>query len=197
MSDQNSIICPSCHQATAVAVRSKFDKPNVGLSYEIGECNSCNFCVLIVRTRVNGNVSKIYPNPLPEKTDERIPETIKKDFDEALLCLSVGANLGAAVLARRALQTMCKDKGATKKDLKDQIDELFTKNIITKDLKDWSHEVRYVGNDAAHPNGIMVQREDAEEIIDLLESLCEVLYIAPAKALNRKKIRESQNNVTT
>ena len=197
MSDQNSILCPSCHLATAVMIRSAYDKPNTGLRYEIGECNHCDSCVLIIRARINQQISKVYPSPLPRSTDERIPELIKNDFDEALLCLSVGANRGAAVLARRALQAMCKDKGSTKKDLKDQIDELFTKNIITEDLKEWSHEVRYVGNDAAHPNGVEVDKEDAEEIIDLLDSLCEVLYVAPAKAINRKKIREAKKDGTS
>ncbi len=197
MSDPNSIICPNCHQATAVAIRNAYDNTRTRLRYEVGECNSCDFCVLLVKDRSNNSTKAVYPNPLPRQTDERIPTDIKKDFDEALVCLSVSANRGAAVLARRALQTMCKEKGASKVDLKDQIDELFSNNIITQDLRNWSHEVRFVGNDAAHPNGAEVQKEDAEEIIELLESLCEVLYVAPAKAANRKRIREEKKNGTT
>jgi len=177
-------------------MRARYDSSTTDTLYEIGECNGCDFHLLVVRNRTGGSIRTIYPYPLPKKTDNRIPELVKKDFDEALLCLSVGAARGAAVLARRALQTMCKDKGAIKKELKDQIDELFTLNIITKDLQDWSHEVRFVGNDAAHPNNADVLKDDAEEIIDLLESLCEVLYVAPAKAANRKKHREEKKNGT-
>ena len=194
MADQNSILCPNCHERTSISSRARYDSPHTDTLYEIAECNGCDFFVLVVRNRTGGSIRTIYPHTLPKATDERIPEAVKKDFDEALMCLSVGAARGAAVLARRALQTMCKEKGATKKELKDQIDELFTKSVITKDLQGWSHEVRYVGNDAAHPNDVEVQKEDAEEIIDLLESLCEVLYVAPAKAANRKKIREENRN---
>jgi hypothetical protein len=197
MSDNNSILCPSCHKSTHLTVRATYDKPNTVIRYDIAECNSCNFQVLVVRQRQSGNISRVYPAPLPRATDPRIPEAVKNDFDEALLCLSVGAVRGAAILARRAVQTICKDQGATKKDLKDKIDELFEKNIVTASLKDWGHEVRIVGNDAAHPNDVDVTLEDAEEIIDLLESLCEVLYVAPAKAAHRKSIREQKTDGAT
>jgi hypothetical protein len=192
MANKYSMTCPNCHEKTAVSVRAAHERRDLGIEFEIAECNGCNYHVLLWRHSSSQKILKVFPNPLPKDTDSRIPEKIKEDYDEALLCLSVGAIRGAAILARRAVQTICKDKGAAKNDLKDQIDELFVNNIITKDLQSWAHEVRYVGNDAAHPNAQEVTPEDAEEIIDLLDSLCEVLYIAPAKAANRKKIRENK-----
>lgn len=194
MANNDSILCPSCHERTSISIRGAYIKGV--LQYEIAECNGCDYFLLIKRDRNHNSIIEIQPHPLPKSVDMRIPGGIKEDFIEALLCLSVGANRGAASLARRAVQSICKDKGATKKDLKNQIDELFASNIITKDLQDWAHEVRYVGNDAAHPNDTSVTKEDAEEILDLLESLCEVLYIAPAKAANRKLIREAKKDGT-
>ena len=196
MADIDSIYCPNCHQKTSLTTRKTHDAPSLGKKIDIAECNGCDFFVMVTRNRNNNQIITISPNPLPKSVDQRIPEDIADDFREALLCLSVGANRGASVLARRAVQSICKNKGATKRDLKDQVDELFTKNIITEDLKNWAHEVRYVGNDAAHPNDTAVSKEDAEEILDLLDSLCEVLYIAPAKAANRKAIREARKNGT-
>lgn len=194
MADQDSIYCPNCHQKTAVTTRKSLDVHRLNKKYDIAECNSCDYFMLVVRNLGNNSVIDIFPHPLPSAVDSRVPATVKEDFEEALLCLSVNAVRGAAVLARRAVQNICKDKGASKEKLKDQVDELFTKNVITKDLQDWAHEVRYVGNDAAHPNDTEVKKEDAEEIIELLESLCEVLYVAPAKAANRKAIRESKKH---
>ena len=96
--------------------------------------------------------------------------SVKKDFEEALLCQSVGAYRGAAVLARRAVQSICLDKGAKKgENLHKQIKELFDKNIITQAIKDWADEVRYIGNDAAHPNKEEVSKEDSEDILELLD----------------------------
>lgn len=131
-----------------------------------------------------------YPNTLPQTVDDQIPEPVKSDFEEALVCESAGSYRGAATLARRTLQVICLDKGASKtKKLHEQIDELFTKNVITQDIKDWAHEVRYVGNDAAHPNATDVTKDDARDILELLESMCDVLYIAPARAAARKAKR--------
>jgi hypothetical protein len=134
---------------------------------------------------------KIYPKTLPQTVDKLVPSPIKEDFEEALLCYSVGSYRGAAALARRTVEVICLDKGAsTKKKLNEQIDELFTNGVITKDIQEWAHEVRFLGNDAAHPTKNEVSEEDAKDILELLESLCEVLYITPAKAAERKKKRE-------
>lgn len=192
MANNDSILCPSCHERTSISIRQTYRKGDI--QYEIAECNGCDYFLLVTRHISSGRILAIQPHPLPKSIDSRIPSIIAEDFAEALLCLSVGANRGASVVARRAVQSICKQKGAIKKDLKDQIDELFSSNIITKDLQDWAHEVRYVGNDAAHPNDVSVTQEDAEEILDLLESLCEVLYVAPAKAENRRLIREAKKD---
>ena len=63
-------------------------------------------------------------------------------------------------------------------------------------MKEWGHEVRLVGNDAAHPKkpekDTVVTKEDAEEILQLLEQFTQTLYVAPAIAEERKKLREKQ-----
>jgi hypothetical protein len=108
----------------------------------------------------------------------------------------MGTYRAAAVMARRALQSICLDKGAKEDDsLEKQIDWLFTQSVITKDLKEWAHEVRLVGNDAAHPkkpeNDQPISKEDAEDILQLLDQFCQVLYVAPAIAEERKKLRQA------
>ena len=35
-----------------------------------------------------------------------------------------------------------------------------------------------------------VNKEDSEDILELLESLCDVLYVAPARAAKRKQKRK-------
>lgn len=197
MADQDSIYCPNCKKHTKFTGRVNYTPPRSNnFLYEIGECNACDFFLLI--KRLNGLIVKIYPNPLPEPVDEKIPEAIRKDFEEANLCYSVNAYRAAAVMARRALQSICLDKGANEKDyLYQQIDWLFSQGIITKDLKDWAHEVRHVGNDGAHPKkpeeDTPVASEDAKDILDLLKQFSQVLYVAPSIAEERRKIREGKD----
>jgi hypothetical protein len=138
---------------------------------------------------VQNDAVKVYPHPLPEPTDPNIPEEIRADLDEAKMCFSVSAWRGAAVMARRAMQSAAIEKGASKKQLVEQIAELASKGQITVDLKEWADVVRWVGNDAAHPGGDAVTREDAEQVLKLAEQFLHVLYVAPAmaKTLRSKK----------
>jgi len=68
----------------------------------------------------------------------------------------------------------------------DQIEELANEGVITSELKEWAHVVRWVGNDAAHPDSLEVTEEDAEDILKLAEQFLHVLYVTPAIARERK-----------
>jgi len=162
----------------------------------IGICNCCQEAVLVheyITLGIGGEIKKrdIYPYPLPSPTDERIPDHIRKDIDEAKLCFSVRAFRACAVMARRAIENACIDKGASKnrKSLQEKINELAEKGIITKDIKEWANVVRWVGNDAAHPGKGIVTKEDAEDILELAEQFMHVIYVAPAIAKEQRKKR--------
>jgi len=197
-----SIFCPHCKRYTALTVApataikiseySNYIK-TIGAIWEkesndiwwIGVCNYCKNPVL-----VHNQGDTVYPRPLPSPTDERIPEHIRRDIDEAKLCFSVGAYRACAVMARRAIESACIDKGADKnKRLSEQIEELRNKGLITNDLKEWADVVRWVGNDAAHPDSLNVTKEDADDILKLAEQFMNVIYVAPAIAKERRSQR--------
>ncbi len=103
-----SIFCPYCKRHTSLTpaprtVASGYDKIRTTAVWEkgyqdiwwIGVCNYCNRPVLVHNV---GDI--VYPQPLPSPTDERIPEHVRKDLDEAKLCLSVNAYRACAVMAR-------------------------------------------------------------------------------------------------
>jgi hypothetical protein len=100
MSDRNSIYCPNCKRYSSLIERTGFDK-KLSLKYgyvlikrySISECNSCSQHFLVIRD--DGKIIKIYPDRLPKTVNELIPQDIKTDFEEALLCYSVGAYRGA------------------------------------------------------------------------------------------------------
>lgn len=98
-------------------------------------------------------------------------------------------------MSRRALQSCCIDNGTDKgKDLLGQISELFTMGIITKDMKEWATTIRWIGNDAAHINDNKVNREDAEEILNLADELFKIIYVAPAIAKERQAKRKQSSS---
>lgn len=150
----------------------------------IGTCNNCDHPVLI---RNHGD--EIYPHPRPEPTDRNVPDGIREDLDEAKQCFSVSAWRAAAVMARRAMQAAAIERGAQGRQLVDQIADLAAKNKITADLKEWADVVRWVGNDAAHPGGDEVTKDDAEDVLKLAEQFLHVVYVAPALAGELRKKR--------
>jgi hypothetical protein len=161
------------------------------------ECPSCNKCVLsefkrkFYGTSSQLELKQIYPFPLPSSTDERAPLEIKKDIDEAKLCLSVNAFRACASMCRRAIQQACIKEGASKnKDLEKQIDELKEKGVITEQIRKWAHSCRYLGNDASHPENPEVTKEDAEDVLSLAEQLMNILYVMPAISEKVNKIHE-------
>jgi len=76
--------------------------------------------------------------------------------------------------------------------LGNQIDELATKGIITKDIRDWAHTIRYLGNDGAHPYDkgklTKVTKNDAIDILKFLEAYFEYVYILPDKVAKKGRI---------
>lgn len=155
------------------------------LFYWLGKCHNCHNIMLVINQG-----EKIYPTALPSPSDERIPEDIRNDLDEAKMCFSVDCYRASIVISRRALQACCIDKGADKKDgLITQIDYLSNEGIITKDMKDWADIIRWIGNDAAHINANEVSQEDAKEILNLAEQIFHIIYVAPAIAKERQAKR--------
>jgi hypothetical protein len=192
-----SIYCPHCHQHTSLDIARAAYGPNYDPSYTgaiwkknereswwIGICNHCDEPVLSLNAG-----EAIYPNPLPSPTDHRIPKDIGDDLTESKFCFSIGAFRASAVMARRSMQSACIDKGAKKKNLVDQVDELKNNGVITNDLKEWADVVRWVGNDAAHPNKDIVEKDDAKDILELAEQFLHVIYVAPAIAKERRTKR--------
>jgi len=139
---------------------------------------------------------RAYPSPMPSPTDDRIPNPMRSDLVEAKVCFSAEAFRGCAVLARRAIQSACINRGAGKrKKLELQIDGLYAKGVITESLKKWAHVVRWIGNDAAHPDSRAVEKKDAEDIQKLAEEFLNAIYVTPKIAEEQtKKRRKSEES---
>jgi hypothetical protein len=83
----------------------------------------------------------------------------------------------------------CVLKGATKPDLVHQISELAQQGVITRDIEEWATVVRWLGNDAAHPNKDDVKKDDADDCLRLAEQFLHVIFVTPAIAKARRAAR--------
>ena len=185
-----TMFCPHCHTKTSITpATQRIELTHSATVVEvvwstsqgywwIGICNDCRRPVLVYKDAEN-----IWPTPMPSRTASEIPIEIRENLIEAKSCAAVNAYRASFVMCRRALQMACIDKGASASDnLVAQINYLKTAAVITADLHEWATVVRWVGNDGAHPGGAEIDKEDAENMLDLTEQFLHVLYVAPAKA---------------
>jgi hypothetical protein len=75
--------------------------------------------------------------------------------------------------------------------IKQRIDALADKNAITPDLKDWAHEIRLGGNDAAHDEDPYTEPE-AVELLDFAGLYLTYVYSMPGKLKDRKAVAEAE-----
>jgi hypothetical protein len=75
--------------------------------------------------------------------------------------------------------------------IRDRIDALAAKNALTPDLKDWAHQVRLGGNDAAHDEEPYT-REEAVELLDFVELYLTYVYTLPGRLKERRDRAENE-----
>ena len=153
--------------------------------------------VLVIYDRLNEHVSHVFPLPHTEASSfhSSIPGEIKQDLAEAVRCIHAHAYRGTVVMARRAMQRIAVDKKAEGDDLKNQIDDLFKKGLVTKSLHDAAHEIRFFGNFGAHPrdDGLDdISREDARAVLALVQDFLTDLYVRPHETSELSKKRKGE-----
>ncbi len=159
-----------------------------GNRWWIGICNGCQRPVLVLN---HGAI--IFPNPLPKPIDERIPKPQFEELREAKMCFYVKCYRASAAMARRCVESTCVALNAEGKNLHSKIADLGNRGVITKEMENWATLVRYVGNDAVHPENDEVTREDAENLIHFTEQLLQILFVAPQIAREMMERRRGSN----
>lgn len=79
-----------------------------------------------------------------------VPPGLVTAFEEAVTCHANDCFTAAAIMVRKTLEELCRDRQAQGKDLKDRIRDLGTKIVLPQDLLAGLNDLRLLGNDAAH-----------------------------------------------
>ena len=125
-----------------------------------------------------------------------VPAGIARWYDEGMRCLGAGAPNGAVTMFRNAMVALVADKGSEeakkKGDLAKQVKQLVTDRALDDSLGAWVDHVRLTGNAGAHPDKFGdVSLEEAQELVGLIKSLFELLYIIPDRITARQAKRFS------
>lgn len=126
-----------------------------------------------------GAIKALYP--FEKQVSPDLPEPIGKLYAEAVKVRLLSPS-SCAVLVRRTLEAVCKDKNAVGRTLADQLRNLADAGKVPQPLVDIARQLKQLGNLGAHFDvNDNVTSEDVPLILDFVELLLEYLYVAPAK----------------
>ena len=137
----------------------------------------------LVRPKVAGR-----PPVSPE-----VPKAYAEDYKEACLVIADSPKASSA-LSRRCLQHLLRGEIKVKhQDLSKEIQEVIDAGKVPSHIAEGLDAIRNIGNFAAHPiksqstgEVVPVEPGEAEWNLDVLESLFDFYFVAPAKTKARK-----------
>jgi hypothetical protein len=139
-----------------------------------------------------------YPVDIHGKKYHDVPPKIATAASEAHVCLAVKAYSGTLLLARSVIEATAKDNGITTGRLVEKIDAMHDSGLVRKDVRDGAHEVRHLGNDAAHGDFTApVSRTDAMLILALMDEVLAEVYQGPARVARLKAAHEARREAET
>ncbi|MDP9630074.1 UNVERIFIED_ORG: glutaredoxin [Ensifer adhaerens] len=185
------LTCPHCRHAGAFYAPSTKDvyweetegsgSDRTDANYLVGirRCPSpdCNGVVFIGKR--DGKLAETFPPTTVDFDTTNLPEDILSSFEQAVKSHSIGCFKASALMVRRVLEELCKDKGATGKNLKEQIKQLSGTIIVPTVLLTAADELRILGNDAAHIKAKdydEIGKEEVELAIELTKELLKAVY---------------------
>jgi len=200
------LTCPFCYEKGNFALAHHAEKKKANsdkkLNFDLYQCKNCMAYVHVFWSVAEHSIghslyaSMVLPWPIGKaKPSENWPDDVQRFWIQSHDSLRSENWDAAAVMARSAVQVTMRDKGAVGNDLYHEIEDLATKGDLPPLMKDWSHEVRVLGNDSAHPKPKTppTTPEDARDIVQFLDSLLLYLYDFPKKISDyrqRRKPRE-------
>ncbi len=130
---------------------------------------------------------KNYPNritgrPMMQKA-HLLPHGVYKIYEESHNALCADLKIMAGFGIRAIIEAVCKDNNMTGRNLQEKIDSLANEGLITQAGSVILHNLRFMGNAAAHEMKAHTLKE-LDTSFDVVEYLLKGVYILPKQAEN-------------
>ncbi len=194
-----SYMCPWCLVPTSSGTKMAVDRGHESFhTVECGHAACAKPSLVRVRHQhtawvfvQTGDGSQVegYPPALPSYVKDGVPSNIARDFTEALRCQASGFPLAASLVGRRVLQAAVQNRGGRGNNLKEEIESLDP-NLLPDLYKKQAHEVRFVGNAAAHAED--VSKDEVEDLIGFTRQVLQHLYVMPEQVRVAEERRQAK-----
>ncbi len=134
-----NIRCPGCGQlGTFELLLGNAQDFALGSGFRAGErrCPNVNCRALLFVVWQNNQIIRSYPALRIDFDKTNIPPAVVSAFEQAITCHANECFIAAAIMVRKTLEELCRERGAQGKDLKERIRDLGNKIVLPKELLD-------------------------------------------------------------
>ena len=218
------IYCNDCQRNTLHNILSGIDymdseEIETGYSFDFWygcDIVQCGGCKNIAFTKRSTNSESSEPGdediiqqfpPKKEKTQwyikediYKLPPLLRNIYTESIEAISNNSMTLVGIGMRAILDTICRDKNVSGKNLEERIDNLVSKGFLTPDGAEILHGIRLIGNDAAH-DAKAPKRGQINAAMKVIDHLILGIYIIPQEAYEElpkriKNVASKTTNVT-
>ena len=163
-------------------------------TYNICRCETCSEVLVYQYCQIfdASQLDAVYGDLVyPKQTafNDAVPKRVRKIYLEAVKVKAISP-IAYAVLARRVLEEISKDRGITEKNLAKALAELANRGELPPVLAEASALVRLIGNSGAHASDVDISPMQVWSIDDFIKAVIEYIYVAPSKVAAFKKSLE-------
>lgn len=184
--NQMIVDCPDCAAKVSGQILFEKELPEIGRDPEkilLVECPACQFPILVHSALIEVSqgrydwspTSRLWPKPIQPVHDGIAPE-VRKSLRDANRCFEARVFAATAVMAARAIEALCKDKVGSGM-LAKGLDKLKAQRLIDDKIWNWANALREQRNLGAHASGVDVSEEDARDVLDFANAICEYVYV--------------------
>lgn len=129
-----------------------------------------------------------WPKEQQNASPADVPASVLRYFEQAAASLKAGHFDAAGVMFRKTLEVATREKAPTQsaKPLIKRIDKLADEGLITSDMREWAHQIRLGGNEAAHEDEPLEEGE-ADRLYRFTDAFLRYAYTLPAM-VSRSKV---------
>jgi len=175
--------CPICRQRGTFGVAATNDVAiQDSGDYYVGGLRRCpdpSCSALIFYVSKNQNLILTYPAERIDFDSTNVPAAVLAALEEAITCHANQCFVASAIMVRKTLELLCRDRQAEGSDLKKRIAALGTKVVLPTELLAGLDDLRLLGNDAAHVESKeydQVGKEEVEVGIEFTKEVLKAVY---------------------
>lgn len=175
-----SLRCPACRQAgtfsstTQADLRALVENRFLHFGQRICPNPACNAHLFVVYDD-DRSVVEAFPPETIDFDSTALPKNVLDAFEEAIKCHAAQCETAAAMMVRKTLEEVCLDRDAMGDTLYDRIESLGQSVVLPVAMTKALHNLRLLGNDAAHVESKGFSEVGAAEVLVAIDVVKEIL----------------------